>query len=218
MTLNCSLFPVCRLAFLIIFATVGSAHAQSSSRGNPSTSARPFQTVVIDAGHGGHDLGGIRGQKVKEKVVALDVAKRLQKQLKRAGFRTVMTRTSDVFVSLGQRVAIANAHPDAIFVSVHFNAAPRAGARGVETFYATRNSQPIAAQIQQALTSIPRTESRGVKHAEFFVLRKNGVRAALTECGFLTNPEDTALAVKASYRQRLAEGMATAIQRYRASL
>ncbi len=189
-----------------------------SSRGNPSTSAGPFRTVVIDAGHGGHDLGGIRGQKVKEKVVALDVAKRLQRQLNRAGFRTVMTRTSDVFVSLGQRVAIANAHPDAIFVSVHFNAAPRVGARGVETFYATRNSQPIAAQIQQALTSIPRTESRGVKHAEFFVLRKNGVRAALTECGFLTNPEDTALAVKGSYRQRLAEGMATAIQRYRASL
>ena len=53
---------------------------------------------------------------------------------------------------------------------------------------------------------------------QFHVLRENGIRAALTECGFLTNPEDTALAVKASYRQRLAEGIAAAIGRYQASL
>lgn len=206
------------LVLLLSVAAFIPAQAKSRSRSQPSPPAAPFTTVVIDAGHGGHDLGGIRGQKVLEKVVALDVAKRLQKELNGAGFRTVMTRTEDVFVSLGQRVAIANAHPDAIFVSVHFNAAPRVGARGVETFYATRNSQPIAAHIQRALTAIPKTETRGVKHAEFYVLRENGVRAALTECGFLTNPEDTALAVKSSYRQRLAKGMATAIERYRASL
>lgn len=129
-----------------------------------------------------------------------------------------MTRNSDVFVSLDQRVAIANAHRDAIFVSVHFNAAPRVGARGVETFYATPNSRPIAAHILRQLTSLPLTGNRGVKHAEFYVLRRNSVRATLTECGFLTNPDDTALAIKATYRQRLAESMATAIQHYRASL
>ncbi len=213
-----SLLSIGSLLAFFAAADAAPAYGKSPVPGKPSPPAAPFHSVVIDAGHGGHDLGGIRGQKVQEKVVALDVAKRLRKELDRAGFRTVMTRTSDVFVSLGQRVAIANAHPDAIFVSVHFNAAPRVGARGVETFYATRNSQPIAAHIQQALISLPRTESRGVKHAEFYVLRRNGIRAALTECGFLTNPEDTALAVKASYRQRLAEGMATAIQRYRTSL
>ena len=178
----------------------------------------PFSTVVIDPGHGGHDLGGIRGQKVLEKVVALDVAKRLRRQLDSAGFRTVMTRTNDSFVSLGQRVAIANAHPEAIFVSIHFNAAPRVGARGIETFYCTSSSKPVADNIQRQLIAFDRAESRGVKHAEFYVLRENGIRAALTECGFLTNPEDTALAVKASYRQRLAEAIATGIGRYRASL
>ena len=178
----------------------------------------PFSTVVIDAGHGGHDVGGIQGQKVLEKVVALDVAKRLRKKLDSAGFRTVMTRTNDSFVSLGQRVVIANAHPDAIFVSIHFNAAPRTGARGMETFYCTSRSKPVADNIQHHLVALGRTESRGVKHAEFYVLRENGIRAALTECGFLTNPEDAALAVKSSYRQRLAEAIATGIVRYRASL
>lgn len=178
----------------------------------------PFSTVVIDPGHGGHDHGGIPGQKVLEKTVALDVAKRLRRKLDSAGFRTVMTRTNDSFVSLGQRVAIGNAHRDAIFVSIHFNAAPRAGARGIETFYCTSNSKPVADRIQRQLAAIGRTENRGVKHAEFYVLRQSGIRAALTECGFLTNPEDAALAVKSSHRQRLAEAIAAGIVRYRASL
>ncbi len=210
--------PLRWVLLFLMFVTAISAHAKRRARDTVLPPAGPFKTVVIDAGHGGHDLGGIRGQTVLEKVVALDVAQRLQKQLDRAGFRTVMTRDSDVFVSLGQRVAIAKAQRDAIFVSVHFNAAPRVGARGVETFYATRNSRPIAAHIQRQLISLPLTGNRGVKHAEFYVLRRNGVRAALTECGFLTNPQDTALAIKSSYRQRLAEGMATAIRSYRASL
>ena len=185
---------------------------------NPPPPPRPFSTVVIDAGHGGHDFGGIQGQKVLEKVVALDVAKRVRRQLDSAGFRTVMTRTNDTFVSLGQRVAIANAHPDAIFVSIHFNAAPRSGARGIETFYCTTSSKPVADRIQRELVASSRTENRGVKHAEFYVLQKSGIRAALTECGFLTNPEDAALAVKSSYRQRLAEAIAQGVGRYRASL
>ncbi len=171
-----------------------------------------------DAHAHGPPHGGIQGQKVLEKVVALDVAKRVRRQLDSAGFRTVMTRTNDSFVSLGQRVAIANAHPHAIFVSIHFNAAPRTGARGIETFYCATSSKPVADRIQRELVASSRTENRGVKHAEFYVLRENGIRAALTECGFLTNSEDAALAVKSSYRQHLAEAIAMGIRRYRASL
>ena len=215
--------PTVILKFIILLASLAVTYSAEAKRPRhrpaaPAPPAGPFSTVVIDPGHGGHDFGGIRGQKVLEKVVALDVAKRLRKQLDTAGFRTVMTRTDDSFVSLGRRVAIANAHRDAIFVSIHFNAAPRVGARGIETFYCTSRSKPVADNIQRQLIAFGRTESRGVKHAEFYVLRENGIRAALTECGFLTNPEDTALAVKASYRQRLAEGIAAAIERYRASL
>src|SRR3954470_15330668 len=84
-----------------------------------------FSTVVIDAGHGGHDLGGIPENLMPEKGVALDVAQRLQRILESAGLHTVMTRSDDTFVSLGERVRIANAQPDAIFVSVHFNATQR---------------------------------------------------------------------------------------------
>src|SRR6184192_1620425 len=82
-----------------------------------------FSTVVIDPGHGGWDRGGIPGQIVPEKTVALDTALRLQKLLQRAGLRTVMTGTTDVYIPLSVRSAIANVEPDAIFVSIHYNAA-----------------------------------------------------------------------------------------------
>lgn len=214
-----SLMPRNCLVGSILFAVLAlpSAHAKSPARKSAPPPA-PFSTVVIDPGHGGHDRGGIAGQKVPEKVVALDVAKRLRTALNRAGFRTVMTRTDDRFVSLGERVAVARANPDAIFVSIHFNAARRVGARGIETFYASSSSRPVAVNIQRQLVAVGQTRDRGVKHAEFYVLRENRLRAALTECGFLTNPDDARLAEKSSYRQRLADGIATAIRRYRASL
>jgi len=93
-------------------------------------SAPAFTTVVIDPGHGGVDRGGIPGQRVAEKVMALDTARRLEIRLRAAGFRTIMTRRDDYFVSLPERVAIANAQRDAIFISIHFNATPRPGAEG----------------------------------------------------------------------------------------
>src|SRR5215470_11852199 len=92
--------------------------------------AASFQTVVIDAGHGGFDRGGIPGQRVAEKGMNLDVAQRLASRLRSAGYRVVMTRNSDVFVTLGDRVRIANSYRDAIFVCIHFNSATRSGANG----------------------------------------------------------------------------------------
>ena len=170
------------------------------------------KTVVIDAGHGGHDRGGIPGQRLSEKVYALDVAKRLQNQLRAAGYRTVMTRTRDVFVPLGTRVAIANRYRDAIFVSVHFNSARRVGARGFETFFYGSSSYQLAARIQRNLLRTTRTENRGVKRRGFYVLRKTRIRAVLVECGFLTNPIDARLARSSNYREKLAKAIADGIK------
>lgn len=176
-----------------------------------STALASAKTVVIDAGHGGYDRGGVPGQRLPEKAFTLDVAKRLQRRLQAAGYNTVMTRTRDVFVPLGTRVAIANRYRNAIFVSVHFNSAQRVGARGFETFYYGSSSYRLAAQIQRNLLRITRTENRGVKRRGFYVLRKTRKRAVLVECGFLTNPIDGRLAQKASHRERLAKAIADAI-------
>ena len=94
--------------------------------------ARHFNTVVIDPGHGGKDSGGL-GPYENEKAYTLKIAQLIRDILQRQGYRVVMTRDSDVAVSLASRVRIANQYPDAIFISIHFNAG-NARANGIETF------------------------------------------------------------------------------------
>ena len=170
-----------------------------------------FSTVVIDPGHGGFDQGGIPGQKVPEKMVALDTALRLQKLLERAGLRTVMTRFTDVFVPLSVRSAIANAQSDAIFVSIHYNASPRSSAHGIETYSENNRGAMLAARIQQQILTRVSTENRGIRSAEYYVLRKCRLPAVLVECGFLTNPVEAQLALTAAYREEVAEQIAAGI-------
>ncbi len=169
-------------------------------------------TVVIDAGHGGHDRGGIPGQRVAEKDMTLDVAQRLRNVLAASGYRVVMTRDSDVFVPLGTRVAIANSYRNAIFVCVHFNATNRTGASGIETYFYSRDSLPLASAIHHFVVGGAPSASRGVRRRGYYVLRRTNIPAVLVECGFLTNPTEAAYAQTASYRQKLAEEIAAGVR------
>ena len=174
-----------------------------------------FSTVVVDAGHGGHDRGGIPSNIIPEKGVALDVARRLRAYLANAGFRTVMTRSSDIFVTLGRRVAIANAQKRAIFVSIHFNSGRRVGANGIETFYGSARAKNLARLIQRNAMKTTSGENRGIRKAKFYVLRKSRIPAVLIECGFLTNPQDARRASSSEYRGRLARQIGKAIVEFR---
>ncbi len=169
-------------------------------------------TVVIDAGHGGHDRGGIPGQRISEKDMTLDVAQRLRNVLAASGYRVVMTRDSDVFVPLAMRVAIANSYRDAIFVCVHFNATNRMGAGGIETYFYSRDSLPLASAVHYYVAGGAPSANRGVRRRGYYVLRKTNIPAVLVECGFLTNPTEGAYAQTASYRQKLAEEIAAGVR------
>jgi len=171
-----------------------------------------FTTVVIDAGHGGYDRGGIPGQRIPEKVMTLDVSQRLKPLLEKAGYRVIMTRDSDVFVPLPTRVAIANSYPNAVFICVHFNSATRSGANGIETYFYSTESAPLAASIQGAVLGGAPSENRGVRRRGYYVLRRTGIPAVLIECGFLTNPTEAQYAQSAAYRQKLAENIARGIR------
>ncbi len=170
-----------------------------------------FTTVVIDPGHGGQDRGGIPGQRVPEKVMALDTARRLEILLREAGFRTVMTRRDDTFISLPQRVAIANAQRDAIFISIHYNAAPRAVAEGFETYYYTRQSARLASACYSRIIQAWWGSRRGVRARGFYVIRKTRIPSVLVEPGFLTNPREAAMISQPQVRQRIATLLAAAI-------
>src|SRR6266513_176316 len=192
------------IAFLAILST---AHARRASKDSGSPT-----TVVIDAGHGGYDRGGIPGQTVSEKEMTLDVAQRLKSVLAASGYRVVMTRDSDVFVPLGTRCAIANSYRNAIFVSVHFNSATRRGASGIETYFYSRDSLALASAIHHYVAGGAPSENRGVRRRGHFVLRRTRMPAVLVDCGFLTNPTEAAYAQNASYRQKLAEEIAAGVR------
>jgi N-acetylmuramoyl-L-alanine amidase len=173
---------------------------------------RPSTIVVIDAGHGGFDRGGIPGQRVPEKTMTLDVAQRLKAVLTAYGYRVVMTRDSDVFVPLGTRVAIANSYRDAIFVCIHFNAAPRGAASGIETYFYSSQSLPLASAIHYYVAGGAPTRNRGVRRRGFYVLRKTTIPSVLVECGFLTNATEAQYAQSAAYQQKLAEEIARGVR------
>jgi N-acetylmuramoyl-L-alanine amidase len=176
--------------------------------------AANFRTVVIDPGHGGHDNGGQWG-KVYEKHLALDTAARLQNHLKRMGFQTVMTRRSDYFVSLPQRVAIGNRYRNAIFVSIHFNYTWKEHVSGLETFYYSREGQKLANYVQAGMVRQTRTVNRQAKFARYYVIRNSALPAILVEGGFVSNEKERERMKSADFREAIARGVAEGIQRYR---
>jgi len=194
---------------LVTFLACSSYAAKRSSSGGDGSPV----TVVIDAGHGGYDRGGIPGQRVSEKDMTLDVARRLKSVLAASGYRVVMTRDSDVFVPLGTRCAIANSNRNAIFVSVHFNSATRSGASGIETYFYNRESLSLASAIHHYVAGGAPSSNRGVRRRGYYVLRRTNMPAVLVECGFLTNPTEAGYAQNASYRQKLAEAIAAGVGR-----
>jgi N-acetylmuramoyl-L-alanine amidase len=204
-----------RCAFAFILASVLAACATTRHATVKNTS-KTFRTVVVDAGHGGKDNGAYRRYGGAEKIATLDVAQRLDRKLRESEINTVMTRSSDVFISLDQRVAIENSQKNPIFVSIHFNDSRRRGIRGIETYYHSPMSRDLAMRIQQKLVTIPGSADRGVHFASFRVLRLARYPAVLVECGFLSNRYEGNEARNAEYRELLADKIAEAIveQRY----
>jgi len=174
--------------------------------------------VVVDAGHGGQDNGGIFGQRIPEKPYTLDLAFRLRAILRADGFNVVMTRVYDTFIPLPERVRIANAQHNAVFVSIHFNSSIIPTGHGFETYYYAPNAGQLAARIQSHLMRVlPVTENRGVKFRGYYVLRKTAIPSVLAECGFLTNADEARLIQQPGFRQRLAQVIAQAIVEQRGS-
>src|SRR5438128_4897488 len=205
----------CRHRLLVaslLVALLASGNSPAAQRSRTSGSSSSPITVIIDAGHGGHDRGGIPGQRIAEKDMTLDVGQRLGNVLAASGYRVVMTRDSDVFVPLPTRVAIANSYPNAIFVCIHFNATKRMGAGGIETYFYSRDSLPLASAVHYYVAGGAPSANRGVRRRGFYVLRRTNVPAVLVECGFLTNPTEGAYAQTASYRQKLAEEIAAGVR------
>ncbi|MEY4244111.1 MAG: hypothetical protein RLZZ245_1696 [Verrucomicrobiota bacterium] len=176
--------------------------------------AANFRTVVIDAGHGGHDNGGQWG-KVYEKHLALDTAARLELKLKRLGYQTVMTRRSDYFISLPQRVSTANRYKNAIFVSIHYNYTWKQHVSGLETFYHNAEGKRLAQYVQSSLIRRTRSVDRSAKYARYYVIRNCTLPSILVEGGFVSNTAERNRMKSGFFRDSIAQGVVDGIQRYR---
>jgi len=95
---------------------------------------RELWTIIVDAGHGGKDPGAVGRTGLKEKKVTLDIAQKLRDELVQRGFKVVMTRSSDEFISLERRTEIASRNKADLFVSIHANSSQSSSARGVEVY------------------------------------------------------------------------------------
>ena len=213
-------------------------------RPNYIGNAGNFHTVIIDAGHGGKDPGAVNGLGT-EANYNLDVANRLKRILTARKYKVLMTRESNRFLSLQERVDFANRVRDnAIFISIHHNSGG-AAARGLETFtlspigvahygrglnssdfqVRTGNSHDSAnVALATAVHGFvsrrlgKNTFDRGIKRARFSVLTGVKHPSILIECGFLSHPFEARLIHNDAYRNAVANGVAEAIDRYRVAV
>ena len=193
--------------------------------------------VVLDPGHGGRDQGATANE-LAEKDLTLDLAFRTERLLQTYGFRTVLTRRDDSFVSLLDRAEMANKYDRSIFVSLHFNKSEAPSASGIETYYASEKVLPqpqwtwagffnkpenngvvdtgenFAGYVQAALISRTDGGNRGIKPKALYVVRHTKVPAILVEGGFISNLFEARLISTPEYRDRLAAAVVEGVIQY----
>jgi len=212
--------------------------------------------IVIDPGHGGRDPGAIGCSGLKEKDINLDIAKRLKKVLERQGVKVIMTRNKDTFVSLKNRIDIANQSGADFFISIHANANRSKRLRGFEIYYLPRQSDDIkraqiaakknrlkfnnmsmdktskdlkvilwdmistenqaesirlAKDISFGVDKEIDTNNRGLKSANFYVLKYTQIPSILIEVGYISNPYEEKKLKDSHYRQDIVEALAKGI-------
>ncbi len=199
-----------------------------------------ISTIAIDPGHGGKDPGNRVGWH-SEKTYTLLLATELSQQLKKAGFKTMLTRTKDQYVDLDDRPNLANRHRADLFVSLHFNATASGKDRvsGAETYCITpvgasssnaggagasysrtlansveTESLLLAFEVQKALVKNLGATDRSVRRARFAVLRDAKMPAILVESGYMTHPTEGKKIYTPAYRRQIAAAIVKGILDY----
>jgi len=192
--------------------------------GKNALKQRNDNLVVLDPGHGGKDTGA-RGAKINEKDVNRAVALQVGEILKLKGVQVEYTRQADEFIDLEPRADMANKLNAGLFVSIHSNANPDNSKQGTETYYYAPTDNPtlfimqderqaLAKSIHQKLASSIQRPDRGVKSANFSVLRNTLMPSVLIEIAFISNPDEEALLANDGFRNQSAQAIAEGILKY----
>lgn len=182
-------------------------------------------TIVVDAGHGGKDPGGIGVAGVQEKDIALNTSLKLGKLLEAQGATVIYTRSDDTFIELGERADFANRKRADLFISIHANIASSEEASGIETWYSAgddrgRISASLAEAVNSGMVAETKAVDRGARADQrgLRVLRSTTMPAVLLELGFMSNTAESRRLVQSDYQDKLARGIVSGIRRHVAAV
>lgn len=181
--------------------------------------------IVLDAGHGGKDSGAIfkyaDGSKALEKDVVLKTVQVLRQKLEQAGATVKLTRSTDVFIELQDRVAFAQKQAAEMFVSVHVNAVNNTTASGTETFHSkytnvenVKEDATLAKAINEEIVKNAQMKDRGVKREDYYVIAGLVMPAVLVELGFISNESDRNKLMSDAYIEIYAQSIYNGIVKY----
>lgn len=173
--------------------------------------------IILDPGHGGFDPGAIGPSGLEEKDVNLAITLLAAEILQREGYNVMLTRKDDRFISLKERVEMANRMEALLFVSIHANSANTTYSEGIETFIAPNkvaSSQLLANALQRNLLKELKRNDRGIKQEDFYVIKYTDMPAALVEVAFISNPHEESLLSSNLFREKAARAIAQGIIEY----
>lgn len=188
-------------------------------------SAKPDNgiTIVIDAGHGGAD-GGVTGISTgtKESDINLSISKYLMKYFQNDGYNVVLTRSDSSAVCGGIKYSkredmkarkniVGSASPDLV-ISVHCNAYPVSSVKGAQTFYASAAGERFAKTVQSYFNDVLNSRPRTAAVGDYYILKCSEYPSILCECGFLSNSQEEAELITASYQQKVAYTIYSAVR------
>lgn len=170
--------------------------------------------VFIDPGHGGSDPGAVSNGK-RESDLNLIISMLLKDKLEDKGIEVLLSREDDVFLTLEKRGILSNEYNPDVFVSIHQNSA-QSSASGIETYYHVDKIEykPLSSDIQTKLIENTNAKNRGVKNANFSVLRTTYSPSSLVECGFISNVDECEKLTNPIYQDKIATSIADGIEKY----
>lgn len=178
--------------------------------------------ICIDPGHGGADPGAVGSRMLKEADLALAISKEIIFQLSQRGIDGFLTRETDEYVALHERVDRGKGA--LCLVSIHCNAAINPAANGTETIHSGGKSKALANYLQQAMTRWVGLRSRGLKlspskeiPARLYMVTVPEIPAVILELGFITNDDDAAVLSSVDGQKRMAHAVAIGVESYLAS-
>ncbi len=214
---------VCCLLFVLLLSNAYTRNIVSVFANQPSK-----KIIVIDAGHGGHDPGKVSSNGIQEKDINLSIAQYLKSYLSAQDYIVYITRNHDEGLhdegasnkkssDMKNRISFFNEKKADLVISIHQNSYPDSFQHGAQTFFYEKSeeSKLLATCIQNSLLQMDSSNTRKEKSTDsYYILKKSSMPAVIVECGFLSNPDETAKLTDPNYQKKLAYAISIGVSTY----